>query len=137
MISWREISLFERDSSSCWASHGQDERCIFWLNGRAGTGKSTIARTIAHKYYNKGRLGASFFFESGGGDVIYAANFFTTIARQLAKQSDIVTDHICKAISRRGDIGNKCFKDHWTHLILASLLPLRIFPASTALAPAY
>jgi pantothenate kinase-related protein Tda10 len=31
-----------------WAS-GQDERCIFWLNGLTGTGKSTIARTVARK----------------------------------------------------------------------------------------
>ncbi|KAF2175810.1 purine and uridine phosphorylase [Zopfia rhizophila CBS 207.26] len=29
-----------------WAD-GQDKRCIFWLNGLAGTGKSTIARTMA------------------------------------------------------------------------------------------
>lgn len=32
---------------------GQDERCIFWLNGMAGTGKSAIARTIARKYYSQ------------------------------------------------------------------------------------
>ncbi|KIM95704.1 hypothetical protein OIDMADRAFT_183718 [Oidiodendron maius Zn] len=35
-----------------WAD-GQDERCIFWLNGLAGTGKSTIARTVARKYFDE------------------------------------------------------------------------------------
>src|SRR2546430_6029542 len=35
-----------------WADGG-DERFIFWLNGMAGTGKSTIARTIARKYYHE------------------------------------------------------------------------------------
>ena len=31
-----------------WAD-GKDERFIFWLNGLAGTGKSTIARTVARR----------------------------------------------------------------------------------------
>src|SRR5277367_2663818 len=32
-----------------WAD-GQDERYIFWLSGLAGTGKSTIARTVARRH---------------------------------------------------------------------------------------
>ncbi|KAF8525024.1 hypothetical protein BDD12DRAFT_923863 [Trichophaea hybrida] len=36
--------------------------CIFWLNGAAGTGKSTIARTVARTWANENQLGASFFF---------------------------------------------------------------------------
>jgi hypothetical protein len=32
-----------------WAE-GDTEQYIYWLNGMAGTGKSTIARTIADKY---------------------------------------------------------------------------------------
>lgn len=34
---------------------------IFWLNGMAGTGKSTISRTVAEPFASQGRLGASFF----------------------------------------------------------------------------
>ena len=45
-----------------------DDRCIFWLNGIAGTGKSTVARTIASIFDDKGNLGGSFFFSKGGGD---------------------------------------------------------------------
>jgi hypothetical protein len=66
-----------------WAD-GQDERCLFWLNGLAGTGKSTIARTVARNYFEQKRLGASFFFSRGGGDVGHAGKFVTTIALQLA-----------------------------------------------------
>ncbi|OAF58542.1 hypothetical protein VC83_04965 [Pseudogymnoascus destructans] len=51
-----------------WAD-GKDERCIFWLNGLAGTGKSTISRTVARRYNEQKRLGASFFFSKGDGDV--------------------------------------------------------------------
>jgi hypothetical protein len=44
-----------------WAE-GVDERCIFWLNGLAGMGKSTTASTVARNHLEKKRLGASFFF---------------------------------------------------------------------------
>ena len=41
---------------------------IFWLNGMAGTGKSTISRTVAKCLKKKGLLGASFFFKRGEAD---------------------------------------------------------------------
>jgi hypothetical protein len=47
-----------------WADE-QDERCIFWLNGLVGTGKSTIARTVACEYSERKLLGACFFFSRG------------------------------------------------------------------------
>jgi hypothetical protein len=46
---------------------GPDQRSVFWLNGTAGTGKSTVARTIASTYHGRGNLGGSFFFSRGGG----------------------------------------------------------------------
>jgi cytidylate kinase len=61
----------------------EDKRCIFWLNGLAGTGKSTIARTVARRYFEQKRLAASFFFLRGGGDVGYTSKFFISIAVQL------------------------------------------------------
>ena len=38
--------------------HGQH---VFWLNGLAGTGKSTIAQSFAEIAFAEGKLGASFF----------------------------------------------------------------------------
>jgi Mrp family chromosome partitioning ATPase len=43
-----------------WAQD-KDGKSVFWLSGMAGTGKSTIARTIAESFANHGQLGASFF----------------------------------------------------------------------------
>ena len=68
-----------------WAD-GQDEQRIFWLNGLAGTGKSTIACTVAQRYFDQRRLGASFFFSRGGGDVSHAGKFVASIAVQAAYQ---------------------------------------------------
>ncbi|CAL8584904.1 hypothetical protein XPA_010487 [Xanthoria parietina] len=53
---------------------------IYWLSGMAGTGKSTVARTLAHKFAATGDLAASFFFKRGEGDRGSAKRFFPTIA---------------------------------------------------------
>ena len=110
-----------------WAD-SQDQRCIFWLSGLAGAGKSTIARTIAREFHNKKRLGASFFFSRGGGDVNHAAKFFPSIASQLANQSEALKGHICKAIAEDPDIATKGLRDQWAQLILQPLSGLKANP---------
>ncbi|KAM0187028.1 hypothetical protein ACHAPI_011346, partial [Fusarium lateritium] len=59
-------------------------KTIFWLNGMAGTGKSTISRTIARARSQQGDLGASFFFKRGETDRGNLAKFVPTVARRLA-----------------------------------------------------
>ena len=44
----------------CWLTSKQDQH-VFWLNGLAGTGKSTIAQTFTETAFADGKLGASFF----------------------------------------------------------------------------
>jgi hypothetical protein len=100
-----------------------DECFIFWLSGLAGTGKSTIARTVAQECFQRGRLGATFFFSKGGGDVGHAGKFFTTIATQLAKHSQYLKRYICDAITN-SDIANQSLSDQWRHLILGPLSKL-------------
>jgi Heterokaryon incompatibility protein (HET)/NACHT domain len=106
-----------------WAD-GQDERFIFWLNGLAGTGKSTIARTVARKYFEAGRLGASFFFSKQDSDLSHAGKFFTTIAIQLSKKSPLLQRHICDAIRENGDIATQSLTDQWRQLVLKPLSQL-------------
>jgi hypothetical protein len=103
-----------------WAD-GQDTRCIFWLNGLAGTGKSTIARTVAHKY---SKNGASFFFSRGGGDASHAGKFVTTVAVQLANNVLSLKHYICEAIADRSDITSQPLRDQWHQLILRPLSKL-------------
>lgn len=50
-----------------WAKDNSAEP-IFWLNGMAGTGKSTISRTVARTFADNGQLSASFFFKKGEAD---------------------------------------------------------------------
>ncbi|PMD28804.1 HET-domain-containing protein [Hyaloscypha variabilis F] len=106
-----------------WAD-GQDEHCIFWLNGLAGTGKSTIARTVARRYFKEERLGASFFFSRGGGDLSHAGKFFTSIAVQLANNVPSLRQYIYDAITKRKDVASQSLRDQWCQLILRPLLRL-------------
>jgi len=106
-----------------WAD-GQDERCIFWLNGLAGTGKSTIARTVARKYFKEKRLGASFFFSRGGGDVGHAGKFCTTVAVQLAEHIPTLRRHVCDAITDRSNIVSLSLEDQWRQLVFNPLSKL-------------
>jgi len=107
-----------------WAS-GESEQCIFWLNGMAGTGKSTIARTVAYNYSELNRLGASFFFSRGGGDLGHAGKFFTTIAWQLVNVFPTVRRRICEAVAENKDIARQTLRDQWNQLILRPLAKLK------------
>ena len=103
---------------------GQDERPIFWLNGLAGTGKSTIARTVARYYFDKKRLGASFFFSRGSGDIRHAGKFATSIAVQLATSIPALRQYINDAVMETKDIASQSLHDQWRELVLRPLLKL-------------
>ncbi|KAF2188446.1 putative WD-repeat protein [Zopfia rhizophila CBS 207.26] len=106
-----------------WAD-GQDERCIFWLNGLAGTGKSTIARTVARRYFEQHRFGASFFFSRCGGDASHADKFVTSIAVQLAQNIPDLYQYIYDAVGERSDIASQSLHDQWHQLVLRPLSKL-------------
>ncbi|KAF2258043.1 vegetative incompatibility protein HET-E-1 [Lojkania enalia] len=104
---------------------------IFWLNGAAGTGKSTIARTVARTFAD--RLGASFFFKKGEGERGNATRFFTTVARQLAFRVVELRPGIKKAIHTDPAISEKGLKDQFKKLILQPFLDVAHLPASVLL----
>ena len=97
------------------------ERYVLWLNGIAGTGKSTVARTVCAAQSERGRLGGSFFFSRGGGDVSNARKLITTLARQLAARIPSTKKWISEAVAEQPDIPNYLFRDQWNHLILGPL----------------
>ena len=70
-----EIELWTKDFS---------KSPVFWLNGLAGTGKSTIAQTISERAFADGLLGASFFCSRDFEDRSNLQLIFPTLAFQLA-----------------------------------------------------
>jgi len=71
------------DDIESW-SKDPDTSPVYWLNGLAGTGKSTIAQTITERVFADGRLGASFFCSRDFKDRRDLRYIFPTIAFQLA-----------------------------------------------------
>ena len=72
-----KIELWTRD---------YDTPSVYWLNGLAGTGKTTIAQTIAERTFADGQLGASFFCSRDYQDRSNLHLIFPTLAVQLARK---------------------------------------------------
>ena len=66
-----------------WLTDKQHKQ-VFWLNGLAGTGKSTITQTLAETSFLDGKLGASSFCSRGYEDRSNLKAIFPTLAHQLA-----------------------------------------------------
>jgi hypothetical protein len=103
-------------------------RCIFWLNGMAGTGKSTISRTVAQSFADTGDLGASFFFKRGERDRSSAALLFTTIAAELVAKVPALATDVGAAIDANHEITGKPLKQQFEKLILEPLGNLKNDP---------
>jgi hypothetical protein len=105
------------ESITKWADNPDGEN-IFWLNGMAGTGKSTISRTVAQSFSDRGLLGASFFFKRGERDRGNAALLFTTIAAQLVAKEPGLAPHVRTAIEDDPSVTSKALREQFEKLIL-------------------
>lgn len=102
-----------------WAE--TSDKCIFWLNGMAGTGKSTVSRTVAELFQAKGQLGASFFFKRGEADRGNARRFVSTIAKQLMATHQQLAPSIDKAIQDDPALSTKALSQQFEKLLLHPL----------------
>ncbi|KAI0479901.1 vegetative incompatibility protein HET-E-1 [Xylaria cf. heliscus] len=103
-----------------WAAD-PDGKAVFWLNGVAGTGKSTISRTVAQDFYERGLLGASFFFKRGEAERGHAGRLFTTLAAQLAVKLPRVAQQIQAAVDSDPNVCSKALPQQFKELILHPL----------------
>lgn len=94
---------------------------IFWLNGMAGTGKSTISRTVAQSFATKGYLGASFFFKRGEADRASLAKFFTTIAADLVVRQPATASFIKEVLEADPSTKTKNAREQFDKLFLRPL----------------
>ncbi|KAF2403020.1 hypothetical protein EJ06DRAFT_536498 [Trichodelitschia bisporula] len=114
-----------------WA-YGENSPNIFWLSGLAGTGKSTVAQTVAAECFRKGRLGVRLFFSRSGADVRHAGKFVASIAAQLADNVPGVKQTLYKALKERDTITEEPIRSQWYHLILG---PMSKLEGDTSSAP--
>ncbi|KAK5988609.1 Vegetative incompatibility HET-E-1-like protein [Cladobotryum mycophilum] len=103
-----------------WAKDPQGH-CIYWLCGLAGTGKSTISRTVTHQFTECGVPTANFFFKKGEGDRGKASVLFTTVAAQLIHLLPEIAPHVRDVIERDPNIADKALGRQFDELILKPL----------------
>lgn len=117
-----------------WAQQS-NSKSVFWLNGMAGTGKSTISRTFAEWLTGQGRLGfvdlgASFFFKRGEGDRGSASRFFPTITRQLVQKIPELDTRVAEAITSDPFVFEKSLGEQFDKLIYQPLRTVNITTSS-------
>jgi hypothetical protein len=71
---------------------------VFWLNGLAGTGKSSVARTIADRAEAQGRLAATFFFSRNLVATRAPSAIIPTIVYQLSLCLPSIRTPTCVAL---------------------------------------
>ncbi|KAI4273862.1 MAG: hypothetical protein L6R38_006240 [Xanthoria sp. 2 TBL-2021] len=97
-------------------------RCIFWLKGLAGTGKSTIANTVAFRLKAGTRPVATFFFKRGHGDLAHVRKLIPTVARQLSAYSPLYRQAIVTVIKKEPDLGHSAnFREQYEKLLVEPL----------------
>ncbi|RKK65198.1 hypothetical protein BFJ69_g16501 [Fusarium oxysporum] len=109
----REELLKEIDS---WIDDPKS-KTIFWLDGKAGTGKSTISRTVARSRCKQGDLGASFFFKRGEVDRGNLSKFVSTVALRLAWSTPVVAPFIKSAVNADPAIADKAVREQFEKLV--------------------
>ena len=75
---------------------------VLLLIGAAGTGKSTIATTVAGRYQRKGLLGCHMFFTRGKSD---PGNIIQSIAYSLSVYNQDIAESVVEKLKSSGDIG--------------------------------
>ena len=86
---------------------GEREQHVFWLNGLAGTGKSTIAQTVAETAFADGKLGASFFCSRNFVERSNPQVIIPTLALQLAYQYPHFRRGLLRALNARPDVARR------------------------------
>nr|POF13684.1 vegetative incompatibility protein het-e-1 [Quercus suber] len=101
-----------------------DGKLIYWLCGKAGTGKSTISRTIAQRFVDKQCLGASFFFKRGEQNRSNATHFFSTIAAQLSDLLPHLRVPISAALDKDSMLCGRRLQEQFEKLVLVPVLSI-------------
>ncbi|KAJ7610090.1 quinon protein alcohol dehydrogenase-like superfamily [Roridomyces roridus] len=100
------LSLCSEPAGYPTANTARSSTCIYWINGSAGTGKTTIAATVADRCLNTtpNVLGASFFCSRDSAESSSLGLVFTTIADQLAQFDAAFGEAVAAAREANPDI---------------------------------
>jgi len=110
-----------------WLTLEEGQR-VFWLNGLAGTGKSTIAQTFGEMSFADGKLGASFFCSRDFEDRRNLRKIFPTLAFQLAHRYPRFREELLPVLIANVDLRRESLCSQMEKLIVG---PLKATPDPT------
>jgi hypothetical protein len=100
-----------------WLKDERDQR-VFWLNGLAGTGKSTVAQTFAATCFADGDLGATYFCSRDADDRSNLQNIIPTLAFQLAYRYSGFREELLKLLKTDPDVGRESLSSQMEKLVV-------------------
>ncbi|KAB5589986.1 hypothetical protein CTheo_6573 [Ceratobasidium theobromae] len=88
-------------------SHDSNAPDLYWMDGMAGTGKTTIACSFSKMLEGRKQLAASFFCTRNSPECRQVGRIIPTIAYQLARYSIPFQGALCEVLGNEPDIGTK------------------------------
>jgi len=104
-----------------WAKNPQSQT-VYWLNGLAGTGKSTITQSFSEMASKGGILGASFFCSRDYLNRRELKNIFPTLTHQLACRYHHFRTHIINIIKQDPTVVHTSLISQLENLLVNPLL---------------
>jgi len=101
--------------------NSENDKHVYWLNGLAGTGKSTIAQTFAETSFADGKLGASFFCSRNFDDRSNLRKIFPTLAFQLAHRYPPFREKLLPVLMASPDVRRESLCSQMEKLIVGPL----------------
>ncbi|CAE6463288.1 unnamed protein product [Rhizoctonia solani] len=99
-----------------WSDDSEGKR-IYWMNGMAGTGKTTIACTLAQALDARGQLAGNFFCSRSSPECRDANRIVPTIAYQLARFSTPFRASLFNVLDGDPDIGSRNITSQFERLL--------------------
>ncbi|KJA17608.1 hypothetical protein HYPSUDRAFT_206073 [Hypholoma sublateritium FD-334 SS-4] len=117
---------------AAWLHDPQNFRPLMWMYGPAGSGKTSIAQSIAELLAELDRLGGSFFWSrSGAGRPTTTKQFAATVCFQLCKVIPGLIDHVASALEHDPGLFNLSMAKQMHQLVVQPLN--RVFESDKSL----
>ncbi|KAB5590911.1 hypothetical protein CTheo_5637 [Ceratobasidium theobromae] len=98
---------------------------LYWMDGMAGTGKTTIACSFSKMLEGRKQLAASFFCTRTSPECRQVSRIVPTIAYQLARYSVPFQSTLCEILGNEPDIGSKNVVKQVERLLVEPLAKVR------------
>jgi hypothetical protein len=110
------------DTLTQWTVNPTAEQQIYFLQGHAGSGKSTIAQSFAEWLFTDGKLGGSFFCSRESEDRSNMKKMLPTLAFQLATGTNpdapMFRKSVIETLKAHPEIARMSLRDQFQHLLV-------------------